>query len=112
MPEDARSSYPTGPVTPGGAVPRLMREYPNMWADTSAGSGHNALTRDRAFGLEFLDEFQDKLIFGTDSCRRSDVEKLDFVVAFIRELRETKSLSEEALAKIEWENCVRLLGLG
>jgi len=74
-------------------------------------SGHNALTRDRAFGLEFLDEFQDKLIFGTDSCRRSDVETTAPIVALFRELRETKALSAEALEKIEWRNCVRLLGL-
>jgi len=92
-------------------LPWLMREYANLWADTSAGSGHNALTRDPAFGIEFLDEFQDKLIFGTDSCRRSDVAELDFVVAFFRELRETKALSEEALEKIEWKNCTELLGL-
>lgn len=111
VPADARSSYVTGPVVPGGAVPRLMREYPNMWADTSAGSGHNALTRDPAFGLEFLDEFQDKLMFGTDSCRRGDVDTTAPIVAMFRELRETKSLSEDALAKIEWRNCKELLGL-
>jgi predicted TIM-barrel fold metal-dependent hydrolase len=111
VPADARSSYPSGPVQPGGAVPRLMREYPNLWADTSAGSGHNALTRDPAFGLEFLDEFQDKLMFGTDSCRRSDVEELAPIVATFRELRETKSLSDDALTKIEWRNCTELLGL-
>jgi len=112
VPEDARSSYPTGPVTPGGAVPRLMRQYPNLWADTSAGSGHNALTRDREFGLQFMDEFQDKLIFGTDSCRRSDVETTAPIVATLRELHETGALSQEALEKIEWKNCVGLLGLG
>lgn len=111
VPAEARSSYPTGPVAPGGAVPRLMRQYPNLWADTSAGSGYNALTRDRQFGLQFLAEFQDRLIFGTDSCRRSDVETTAPIVAFFRELRETQALSEEAIEKIEWRNCARLLSL-
>jgi len=35
-----------------------------------------------------------------------------YVVALFRDLHETKALSEDALAKIEWENCVGLLGLG
>jgi len=111
VPAESRAGYPTGPVKPGGAVPRLMRSYPNLWADTSAGSGNNALNRDPAFGLEFLDEFQDKLMFGTDSCKRSDVDSIYPNVAFIRMLRETKKISESALEKIEWQNAVRLLRL-
>ena len=111
VPAGTRAGYPSGPVKPGGAVPRLMRQYPNLWADTSAGSGNNALTRDLAFGLEFLDEFQDKLMFGTDSCRRSDVDSVWPTVATIRDLRENRKLSEEALEKIEWRNAVRLLDL-
>jgi len=111
VPPDQRSGYPKGPVVPGGAVPRLMRAYPNLWADTSAGSGHNALTRDPSFGLEFLDEFQDKLMFGTDSCMRSDVNRTWCTVALIRDLEAAKKLSASALEKIKWQNSVRLLKL-
>lgn len=111
VPPDNRSGYPSGPIAPGGAVPRLMRQYPNLWADTSAGSGNNALTRDPAFGLEFMDEFQDKLMFGTDSCLRSDVNLVWLTVATTRDLRENRKLSEPALEKIEWRNANRLLGL-
>ena len=111
VPPDQRAAYPSGPVVPGGAVPRLMRGYPNLWADTSAGSGYNALSRDGAFGIEFMDEFQDKLMFGTDSCRRSDIEREVPNVAFHRALREKKQLSADALAKIDWRNAARLLGL-
>ena len=39
--EENRNGYPTGPVRPG-RVPELMREYPNLHGDLSAGSGHNA----------------------------------------------------------------------
>ncbi|NMB98036.1 MAG: amidohydrolase family protein [Clostridiaceae bacterium] len=112
VPSNNRSGYPGGPIKPGGAVPRLMRKYSNLWADISAGSGHNALTRDPAFGVEFLDEFQDKIMFGTDSCLRSDVNHIYMSVALIRELRENKKLSSDALDKIEWKNCNRLLNLG
>ncbi len=100
-----------GPVKPGGAVPRLMRQYANLWADISAGSGYNALTRDPAFGVEFLDEFQDKLMFGTDSCDRRDVNTVWRTVALVRELRSANRLSVEALDKIEWKNSARLLKL-
>jgi hypothetical protein len=111
VPAEFRSTYPPGPIKEGGAVPRLMRAYPNLWADTSATSGTNALTRDPAFGIEFMDEFQDKLIFGTDSCIRSDVNRVYPPVALLRDLRENKKLSAEALEKIAWRNCVRLLKL-
>jgi hypothetical protein len=111
VPSDNRSSYPPGPVAPGGAVPRLMREYANLWADISAGSGHNALTRDPAFGVEFLDEFQDKLMFGTDSCRRSDLDEVWMTVDLIRDLRANEKLSEDALEKIEWRNASELLAI-
>lgn len=106
-----RSGYPTGPIKQGGAVPRLMRRYSNLWADLSAGSGYNALTRDLAFGIEFLDEFQDKLMFGTDSCKYSDVFNIYPNVAYIRDLREKRKLIDSTLRKIEWENCNRLLKL-
>jgi len=111
VPVGERSGYPQGPVAPGGATPRLLRRYANLWADLSAGSGHNAVTRDPAFGLEFVDEFQDKLLFGTDSCRRSDVESTYPNILFIKDLREHQRLPEAALEKIEWHNAVRLLGL-
>ena len=111
VPADNRSGYPKGPVALGGAVPRLMRKYPNLWVDISAGSGYNALTRDPKFGLEFLNEFQDKLMFGTDSCLRSDANIVYPNVAFIRNLRQNKKLSDTALDKIEWKNSAYLLNL-
>jgi len=111
VPAALRAGYPPGPVTPGGAVPRLLRRHPNLLADISAGSGYNALTRDRAFGLAFLDEFQDKLLFGTDSCLRSDVNGVWRTVALLRELEASRSLSAEALEKLQWRNAARLLNL-
>lgn len=112
VPADQRAGYPAGPIVRGGAVPRLMRQYPHLWADTSATSGNNALTRDPAFGVEFLDAFQNQVMFGTDSCRRSDVERLWPTVATIRDLRTNGKLPAEALEKIEWRNAARLLKLG
>jgi predicted TIM-barrel fold metal-dependent hydrolase len=58
---------PKTPVVPGGAAPRLLAEYPNLYADLSASSGLNGIRRDMDFGLSFIEQFQDKLMFGTDT---------------------------------------------
>ena len=58
--------YPKAPVTPGGAIDRLMEKYPNIYGDLSAGSGANTISRDLEFGREFLIRRQDRIMFGTD----------------------------------------------
>lgn len=58
--------YPEGSVEPGGALDRLMDEYPNLYGDLSAGSGANAIQRDLAFGREFVVRRADRLLFATD----------------------------------------------
>ncbi len=62
----ARDGYVTGPVETDGELWRLMTTYPNLYADISAGSGHNALTRDPPTGVRFIQQFHKKLFFGTD----------------------------------------------
>lgn len=59
-------AYPSGPIVPGGKVVEMMRRYPNLYCDISAGSGHRALSRDLAFTREFLIEFQDRVLYGRD----------------------------------------------
>jgi len=41
---------------------------PHLYGDLSAGSEFNAISRDPEYGYKFLEEFQDKLLFGTDIC--------------------------------------------
>ncbi|MCX8082482.1 MAG: amidohydrolase family protein [bacterium] len=109
--KNERLVYPEGYVKGEGAVVRLMRKYKNLWVDISARSGYNALTRDMKFTVNFINEFQDRVLFGTDSCFRSDVNKVYPNVDFIRKLREDGVLKEEVIEKIEWKNSVRLLNL-
>jgi hypothetical protein len=66
VPDPEKSLYPTGPVKPGGVIDRLMRDYPNLYADLSAGSGYNALTRDEDFTADFLLRHRKQLLFGSD----------------------------------------------
>ena len=101
-----RGGYPRYPIKAEGAVPKLFRRYPNLWGDLSAGSGYNALTRDRAYGIKFLNEFQDRLCFGTDICYA----KQDLPLArFLLELKDEGALSEETFEKIARGNARKLL---
>ncbi|HEY3855158.1 MAG TPA: amidohydrolase family protein [Verrucomicrobiae bacterium] len=64
--DDTANLYPHGKVTPGGWTDRYLSDYPNFFADLSADSGYNALTRDREFTRVFFQRHQDKLMFGSD----------------------------------------------
>lgn len=103
-----RTGYPKHPITKEGAVPRLMRKYPNLYGDLSAGSGCNALARDEAYAVRFLDEFQDRLLFGLDVCAPPGKAPL---VDLLKRFRESGKISEEVLNKVTRENAVRLLDL-
>ncbi len=104
-----RLGYPAGPVSEEGAVPRLMRTYENLCGDLSAGSGCNALKRDPEYAVKFLNEFQDRLFFGTDICRPT---KLDTPLGDFRlDLLRSGKISETVFRKVARENAVRLLGL-
>jgi len=105
--EENRGGYPTGPVKPGRVV-ELMRTYPNLHGDLSAYSGYNAISRDREFGYRFLEEFQDRLYFGTDI---ANVPQELPAVEYFREIRLQGTISGEAYEKITCQNAVRLLKL-
>jgi predicted TIM-barrel fold metal-dependent hydrolase len=106
--EETRGGYPSGRVTPGRVV-ELMRRYPNLHGDLSAGSGYNAISRDPEFGQQFLEEFQDRLYFATDIAHHT--QELP-IVEFFHGLRERGLISPEAYLKITWQNADRLFGLG
>ncbi|MDP6776079.1 MAG: amidohydrolase family protein [Candidatus Latescibacteria bacterium] len=91
--------YPKGPVLPGGKVPEMMRAYDNLYVDLSAGSALTAISRDEAFGKDFLIEFQDKVLFARDYF---DTALMDYLV--------TLDLPEAAFDKIKYRNALRLLG--
>ncbi|MFQ6130665.1 MAG: amidohydrolase family protein [Armatimonadota bacterium] len=107
--DETRGGYPEGKVLPGGRVVELMQEYDNLHGDLSAGSGYNAISRDPEFGYEFMQRFQDRLLFGTDI----SYPELDTpIVGYLREAVERGRISREAYEKITWRNADRVLGLG
>ncbi len=107
--DTTRGGYPEGKVLPGGATVRLFEEYENLYGDLSAGSGFNAISRDPEFGFAFLDQFQDRLWFGTDICGPGQaLPQPDWFRAALAD----GNISEEAYEKITWRNINDALDLG
>jgi len=106
---EQKNTYPKRPVTPGGAVPRLMRRYPNLYGDLSAKSGLNALARDPKHAYEFIDEFQDRLLFGLDYCSVNDKHDL---AQWLQTAESEGHVTLRAHEKIAWRNINEILSLG
>jgi len=106
--EKTRGGYPKGPVKSPGRLQELLMNYDNLYGDLSAGSGFNALTRDPEYGYKFLEEFQDKLLFGTDFCHHDqEVPVVDYIKSALKEGK----ISNTAYEKITHINAEKLLGL-
>ncbi len=103
-----KSGYPEGPITEEGSLPRLLRTYLNLYADISAHSGYNAISRDEPFGVRFLNEFQDKLLFGTDVCF-GDAKGRTPHLSYLRRLLAEGKTSQAVFDKITSDNTLRLL---
>ena len=104
-----RNARGKGPVKEEGAIQRLMRKYPNLYGDLSAGSGAYALMRDPAYAAKFLTEFQDRIMFGIDICDPNGY--VSPLPGFLRELRASGAISETVFRKVARENQIRELGL-
>ena len=116
-----RTGYPKGPVR-NGRIPELMRRYPNLYCDLSAGSGNNALSRDLDHAGRFLTEFQDRVMFGLDICAPQH-----FINSYgpeanggrwinpqgetLRTLLRTGRITPAVYRKVARENAIRELGL-
>ena len=103
----ARSGYGTGPVIPG-RVEELMRRYPNLYCDLSAGSAACAMMRDEAYGPYFMETFHDRLFYATDTIN----EKALFPLGdWLDTLASEGKLSAKAHAAICRGNAQRVYGL-
>jgi len=98
--DTAPAGYPSGPVTPGGRLPELLEEYPNLYADLSATSGRNALQRDTEHARDFLLRYHRRVLFGRDQCNNK-----------LHELLQSLDLPEDVTEDIYHRNAERLLGI-
>jgi predicted TIM-barrel fold metal-dependent hydrolase len=100
--------YPTTHVQAGGLTDQYLRDYPNFYADISAGSGLQSLTRDHDHARAFLLNHQDKIMYGSDcndhtgkipACQGA------LTIAAIKQLAPSKEIAR----KILYENAVGVL---
>ena len=89
---------PEGEGVKGGQVVRLLRTYPNLYADLSANSARNALARDRAFARDFIIEFRDRLLYARD-CFDNELQSL----------LEALDLPDDVLEDVYGINALRLI---
>jgi predicted TIM-barrel fold metal-dependent hydrolase len=108
--DDPKNLYPTGKITPGGWTDRYLSDYANFYGDLSAGSGQNALTRDKDFIRPFLVRLQDKLIFGSDCSDKSGHDMTCTGWETIRSIRELAA-SRKIERKLLCENARRVYRL-
>ncbi len=93
-------SYPQGPVLSGGRLIELMDTYPNLYGDISAGSGCNALKRDREFAKPFIIKYQDRLLYARDYFDKQH-----------REFIDSLDLEQSILDKLYFKNALKLVPL-
>ncbi len=106
--KDAQTvSYPTGLISKEGRISYLLRQYPNLSVDLSANSGYNAISRDLDFTQSFLQEFQDRIYFGTDICYEGQTFKTaELLITMANE----NKITSKVLKKIAQENFMKLVG--
>ena len=107
---DQKVLYPMTKVTPGGLTDRYLSDYPNLYADLSAGSGLNSLLRDEEQARSFLERHQDKILYGSDCSDivgRGPVCSGWLAINGVRRLAPSKAIQ----GKILYENAKRLFKL-
>jgi len=92
------SIYPKTPIKEEGVICNLLSKYDNLYADISGPSGFNALYRDRIFAKQFLTQYDQKILYGTDNFELG-------LKDFLRAL----NLAPKTYGRIYYENAVNLI---
>jgi len=93
--------YPKGPVVGRGRLYDLFDEYPNLFADLSAGSARYALERDPEHAAQFINRYRDRLLFGRDYYGQD-----------LHRFLSSLPLSQEVVEKVYHQNAERLVARG
>ncbi len=101
--------YPKGPIRKTGALWKLLEKHPNLYGDLSAGSAHNAITRDPETGCRFLVRFYKQLCYGSDRFTYAN-EPTPPMLVFLREALARKKLTRRQFDRIMYRNVQQILG--
>ncbi len=94
----------------GRRLVQLMRECPNLYCDTSANSGYNAASKNTPYFYEFLNEFQDRILFGLDICYIGE-NLYKKTIKFYDDALNNNFITREIYDKINYINAVKLYKL-
>ena len=89
-------------------MPTLFRRYPNLCGDLSDFTAYNAFARDDVYGPKFMEEFQDRLYFGTDFCFPGMPTPL---IQLMNDWQESGKISKTVYDKISHQNAAELLDI-
>lgn len=103
-------NYPKGLVTPGGITDRYLTDYPNCYAEVSAGSGNGAIVRDEEHYRGFIARHKDKLLYGSDCSEGTGRAPVCFAARTLEAIRRL-SPSKAVERQILHDNAKRLLKL-
>lgn len=108
--EETRNWYPKGRIEKEGRVSELMRKHECLLCDISARSGLNAFLRDPEFAYKFIDEFHERIFFGTDISSPATINDTAVEMSeFLDEGYRSGNISRTAYENICRENALRLL---
>jgi len=108
--EETRHSYGRSAVVREGRIAKLLRKYPNLICDISSTSGYIALSRDPDYTYEFIDEFYNQLVFGTDIASEDTIANVSVSISdFLDNGYLSGNISEKAYRCICRENALRIL---
>ncbi|MCF0237186.1 MAG: hypothetical protein HUK24_01195 [Sphaerochaetaceae bacterium] len=108
--DETRHGYFTNTFNEFGRSVELMREHKNLWADLSAYSGYSALMRNTDKTYEFLEEFQDQIVYATDIAMNNWITQPQANLSkFLDDAVQKGHISQVAYEKICRKNALRLL---
>ena len=108
--EATRHTYPKGAIVREGRIATLLRQYPNLICDISAGSGYNALSRDLEYTYKFFDEFHEQIVFATDISSQETLSKTSVLLTnLLDDGYRSGNISAKAFRCICRENALRIL---
>ncbi len=104
--EENRAGYMKGAYGKKGRLWELFEKYPNVYGDISAGSAYHALSRDPK-GYEFLEQYHDRICFGTDRFTGID-EPIPDILPYLKNGLKDGKLSQPAYDAIMSGNFLRI----
>lgn len=95
-----RGAMPDGPVVRGGRCEEILSQHDNAYADISAGSGWNELTRDTAYTEELIAQHHKQILFGSDRLAGFDPPTTEFFDRFEMSSAARQDISHRNLERI------------